>query len=102
VKRRSSSPRAVTVRVSKKRPFRSLFHARAKLSSGLVDDFLNGILGLADGLLGFALALLQGAFNLKVGVAYGLSGAPLDRAGGSLAIPLILSVVLLIIALLAN
>ncbi len=69
--------------MSKKRPLRSLFHAQAKLSSGLVDDFLDGILGLADGLLGFALALLQGAaFDLKVRVAYGLSGALLDPAGG--------------------
>jgi hypothetical protein len=58
------------------------FHAQTKLSSGLVDDFLDGILALPDGLLRFALAFLQGALNLKLGVAYSLSGSLLDRAGG--------------------
>ena len=52
-------PGQETPGVSKKRPFRSLFHAQDKISSGLVDDFLDGILGLANGLLGFALALLM-------------------------------------------
>src|SRR5450631_3518045 len=72
----------IRVWVSKKRPTRSLFQAQDKVRSGLVDDFLDGILGLADGLLSFTLALLQGAFDLKVWVAYGLAGALLDHAGG--------------------
>jgi hypothetical protein len=65
--------------VHKKRPFRSLFHAQDKISSGLVYDFLDGIPGFANGLLGFALALLQGSLNLKVRIAHGFAGAPLHR-----------------------
>jgi len=68
-------PGQETPGVSKKRPFRSLFHAQDKISSGLVYDFLDGILGFANGLLGFALALLQGALNLKVRIAHGFAGA---------------------------
>jgi hypothetical protein len=75
-------PGQETPGVSKKRPFRSLFHAQDKISSGLVYDFLDGILGFANGLLGFALALLQGALNLKVRIAHGFAGALFDRAGG--------------------
>ena len=67
-------PGQETPGVSKKRPFRSLFHAQDKISSG-VYDFLDGILGFANGLLGFALALLQGALNLKVRIAHGFAGS---------------------------
>jgi len=52
------------------------------LRSGLIDDILDGILGLADGLLGFALDLLRRAFNLEVWVADGLADALLKIAGG--------------------
>lgn len=45
-----------------------------------VDDFLDGILGLADGLLSFALALPQGAVDLKVRVAYGVASALVRHA----------------------
>jgi hypothetical protein len=43
--------------------------------------FLTASLAL-PGLLGFALALLQGALNLKVRIAHGFAGALFDRAGG--------------------
>ena len=49
--------------------------------SGLVDDLFNGVLGLADGLLGLAFELLRGALNLKVRVAHGFADALLNRAG---------------------
>src|ERR1035437_5525868 len=77
-----SMPGQETPGVSKKRPFRSLFHAQDKISSGLVYNFLDGILGFANGLLGFALTLLQGALNLKVRIAHGFAGALFNRAGG--------------------
>jgi hypothetical protein len=75
-------PGQETPGVSKKRPFRS---PQDKIGSGLVYDFLDGILGFANDLLGFALALLQGALNLKVRIAHGFANALFDRAGGLVA-----------------
>jgi hypothetical protein len=93
----------IRVRVSKKRPTRSLFHAQDKVRSGLVDDFLDGILGLADGLLSFTAALLQGAPSTsRFGLPTALPAPSLTTPAASFAMPLILSVVLLMIGLLKN
>jgi hypothetical protein len=45
---------------------------------GLVDDLLDSVLGLANGLLRFALELLRGPFDLKVRVTYRFADALLD------------------------
>jgi len=78
--------------IRKKRPFGPLFHAQSEIKLGLVDDLLNGVHGLTDGLLRFTLELLRSAFNLKGRVAYRLADALFDCPSGLIATPLTLSV----------
>jgi hypothetical protein len=68
--------------IRKKRPFGPLFHTQDEIKLGLVNDLLNGILGLTDGPLRFTLELLRSAFNLKGRVAYRLADALFDCPSG--------------------
>src|ERR1019366_1775707 len=67
-------------RSRKKATRKGRFPTWNELYSGLVDDLLDRVLGLADSLLSFALELLPGAFDLKVRVADGVADALLDCA----------------------
>lgn len=70
---------AVFLIIKKKAAFwAAFFTLRNEVKLGLVDDLFDGILGLTDGFLRFALELLRSAFNLKGRVAYRLADALLD------------------------
>jgi hypothetical protein len=53
-----------------------------KPASGVVNNLLHGILGLADRLLGFALTLLDHAFDFQFWIADKAPDAALDLASG--------------------